>query len=300
MIAILKKRLRDIGFTQLSRDVVWCSGGQLIHVVSFGKDPHGRVMVCPIVWHSSLLSQSEKLAKGSIQSPVSGNVSPSGVDQNWVWEDGELDAEFAVRVLTKFFGHFGTLDDVRRSLEGRHVWPRFQEVLSQDFTRPEIDALVQSKALYAVGGGALTAYEAGSRYSEFLRRLLTPLGFSLVKSSDVIAVRRRGELHECVRILIDSFATFASITCFPWSTDIWRADKRWKGTYYPMIRFDLCNEQGRILFELEELETFDLDQLRSEVELTVDAFSSLKTSSDFVSALGPQWANIASSVRSMG
>jgi len=297
MTKSLSATLKAIGFEPLSRTVQWCRAGELIHAVVVGKDRQGDTAISPIVWHSSLLADGEKFTPSSIQSPISGNVSPLGIDSSWTWNSEAIDPEFVASVLEPFFCRFATLEDVRRALGESFVSPFFRERLARGIPRPEIDALPTSNARYLVEGGATAKSVAHARGRAFLMEIMGPLGFSLVGSEDVVAIRPRGEVHDCVRFFIDAFGTFGALTCFPWTTAVWKVDKRWKGTYYPMIRHDVCEVGRPMLFELARLEGVKRIPLRLQVEERLGDLLSVSSVQEFTAQLDPKWATVATALR---
>jgi hypothetical protein len=289
--------IKALGFSPLTRSIWWCRAGDLIHAVVLGKDRYGELSVSPVVWHSSLLGDAEKFQPSSLQSPIAGSVSPSGISSSWTWPASEIDAKFICDVLVKFFEGFADSSDIRRVLDGAFVSPFYEERLANGKQRPDVDSMVSSRAKYAVEGGALSPKLAYGLASSFFEKLVAPLGFVVIGGEDIVAVRKRGKLHDCIRILPDLFCSFATITCFPWTTDIWRVDKRWKGTYYPMIPFDLCQNGRPVLAQTAQLEKVDRSMLR---ELIVERLSEISHISDngkFAESLGSQWNGVARSLR---
>jgi hypothetical protein len=208
-----------------------------------------------------------------------------------------MDVKFLSWVLARFFARFAALADMRRALDGVFVSPFYEERLANGKQRPDVDSIVSSKATYAIEGGALSPRLAHELARSFLAELVVPLGFVIVECEDVVAVRKRGDLNDCIRILPDLFSSFCTITCFPWVTDIWRVDKRWKGTYYPMIPFDLCRNGRPILIETALLYEVDRGSLRQLILERLSEISAISNKRQFADALGPQWAGIGSSLR---
>lgn len=292
----LSLSLKRLGFAPLSRSVFWCRAGRLIHAVVISRDRHGDTAVSPVVWHSSMMGDGEMFRPSSIQSPVSGNVSPFGVDSSWTWKAGDLDAALVVSILKLFFSRFATMEDVNRCLDGAFVTPFFQARLAHGTARPDVDALVSSSATYATVGGAVDRGCALATGKMFLTEMMSPLGFSLAKSEEVVVVRKNAEMYDCVRLTLDQFGTFATITCFPWTTKVWNVDKRWKGIYYPMLRQDVFVGDRPFLINLSRLTEIDVAKLRLLIEPYLADFASVSDARAFAERLGSQWSTLASSL----
>jgi hypothetical protein len=297
MMTSLVSCLKAAGFAPLTRSVYWCRAGELIHAVVISKDRYGEIAISPIVWHSALIRPDEEFKPSSVQSPVCGSVGPSGINSSWTWKTTELDSAFLVSTLKVFFGRFATLQDLRRSLQGTYVTPFFQERLEQGAARPEIDALVTTSAIYAVTGGAIDRIAAHSVAAAFLSNILSLSGFSLAQTEDVVVIRARGEMFDCVRLVLDQFGTFASVVCFPWTTKIWKIDNRWKGTYYPMIPRDVCKNGRPILLDLSQLGQVDIADLHSGIQRCLAQIQAISDARTFADQMDPQWRTIANALR---
>lgn len=293
----LDAALKRMGFKSLSPAVRCCRAGDLVHAVVLGQDRYGRKSISPVVWHPTMLACDEKFCPASIQSPVSGNLSPLGIHSSWTWKKSEIQPLLISSMLQKFFAGFSTLLDIQNATEGRFLTPFFKERLTKGTTVLEVEALGLPAAIYPIEGGVLRRSYAIAIARSFLAELVEPLGFSMVESDDVVAILRRGDMYDCVRLLLDEFCTFASITCFPWTKAVWQVEKRWKGTYYPMVRFDVCQDGHPQLLELRKLKQVDITALRALICESMKNVTSVSSVDEFRLRLGPEWSSIANSLR---
>lgn len=290
--------LRGLGLRALKPSLFACRAGELLHAVHVRKDRHGDLRVSPVVWHPCLFDDDGGPFPGNLVSPVQGDLSPRGVVPSWSWPEGTLDAAVAADTLAGFFAPFRTLDDLRNALDGGYVLPFFKERLADAAPRLDLAAHSGSQAAYAVPGGARSLDEARQACRDFLRAVVAPLGFQPAPGVDIVAIRERGELVDCVRILPDDFGTFASLLCFPWSRLAWAADRRWKGTYYPAVATPVPAEGGAWLAPVARLEAVDIEALRGQVAASLaHTAAGCATADDFIARLGGDFATLANAMR---
>jgi hypothetical protein len=300
MTANLASVLKSLGFSKLTPSVLWCRAKNLIHVVAIQKTRYGETNISALVWSSSLLSEDEIFSPAAIQSPICASVSPRGMTSSWSWRKEDIDPERIASMLRSFFRQFATLDDIRTALGDSYVTPFFIERLENGKPRTEIEEKVSSQALYEVHGGALDRNQVNEFARGFLSEVLAKKDYVIVKAEDVVAIRtRKGEMLDCVRLVVDDFGTFAVIVCFPWTTKVWNVDKRWKGTYYPMIPRYVGGEDRPMLVDLIENQNIDLERLRELLDDCVAGFAEINDAHAFAARLDSQWSSVAFGLRRM-
>lgn len=294
MKANLVSTLKALGFSALTPSLFWCRAGDLIHVVQNRKNRYGERDLSALVWSSSLLGEGEEFAPTAIQSPVCASVSPRGMVSSWSWKKEDIDPEFVASMLKAFFRQFATLGDIRAAIGNDYVTPFFADRLEHGQSRPDVDVRVASRATYELLGGARSRKHANDLAYDFLIDVLANTGYSMVQGEDVVAIRPRdGNMLDCVRLVVDQFGTFGAFVCFPWSTKVWSVDRRWKGSYYPMLYRYVGGEDHPILVDLSEKQNADRERLRELVEECSAEFSEIRDVHSFAAHLDSQWSNVA-------
>jgi hypothetical protein len=172
------------------------------------------------------------------------------------------------------------------------VYPYFESRLAAD--APPIPAMSGLPlANYAVAGGARSLEYATAAAREKLYAALGEAGFKLAPQPDVIVVRARGNMVDGVSALLDKFGTHVSLTCFPWTTAIWQVDKRWKGSYYPMLPFDVLADGKPALFTIDEFINLENSALRELVAPGLARAAQVGNHHQFAGALSTDWARVA-------
>jgi hypothetical protein len=290
--------LKSLGLSKLTPSVHWCRAKELIHVVAIHKARCGETNISALVWSSSLLSEGEVFSPAAIQSPICASVSPRGMTSSWSWRKDDIDPEHVASILRSFFRQFATLDDIRAALEDSYVTPFFVERLANGKPRLEIEERVSSQALYEVRGGALGRNRINELARAFLGEILAKTDYAIAKTEDVVAIKpRKEEMLDCVRLIVDEFGTFAVLVCFPWTTKVWSVDKRWKGTYYPMLPHYVGSEDRPMLFDLLEEKNADPERLRVLIDDCAAKFSEISDIHAFAALLDSQWSAVALGLR---
>ncbi len=288
--------LKNLGFKPITRSILACRAGALVHVVYINKDRYGGDTISLVVTMPSLIENDEKLSVYNLQSPVTGCVSPRGVIGSWSWENGSFDADFVSGVLAGFFSQFATSADLRCALSGLWVPPELEPCLSLDAPVPaSIEALPACR--YRLTGGAISLKEAGEAVRQKLALALGPMGFTPAPTDDAVVARQRGKMFDAVRGVLDSFGTFVLLTAYPWPLAIERADKRWKNKFYPMLPHDVMqNNRPHVLTRQAFLE-MDLEHIRSMLESGIQRSGELANHLQFAAQLGPEFGTIAAELK---
>lgn len=287
MIAALKKELLNLGFAAHGRNEYRCRSEGVVHIVRFAKDRHGDIAIQLLVWNPIF-----QVDAGQAQSPIVAHVAPVGVDENWTWSDGSsCESSFLKLVVTEFFRGFSSLNDVRFCLQDQYVAPVFQDRLAVD--KGEIDENFPW-ALYPCPGGALNYKKAREAVAEMAESALSNLGFSITDGHDVIAVKPREEIIDCVRLYISPFNVFVYAECFQWSDAIWKIDRRTKGTYYPLNPRAVTHENRNLVWPIARLKDFDSGLLREAVESVLAQQRTVGNLQQLAEAAVPQWSSMKS------
>jgi hypothetical protein len=292
----LKNAIGSLGFKPVTRSIFACRGGGVVHVVLLSKDRHGGDVVSVLVCLPSFLDQGPSLTPDNLRSPLTGAISPRGVVSSWAWEKGAVDATFIVDMIKAFFKDFATPADVRRALDDLYVSPYFEKLLPLDVPVPGNMAALPS-ATYDVAGGALSLSEARETARTQLGIALVPLGFMLPEDADVVAVRRRGDMFDVVRAVLDDFGTFVTLTCFPWTTAVWRADENWDGIYYPMVSYTVMKDGVPFVLSRQAFIEMNPVVLGALLEDGIRRSSEITNHLQFADALSSSFATIAAKLR---
>ncbi|MES2319389.1 MAG: hypothetical protein V4631_18065 [Pseudomonadota bacterium] len=294
----LKKLLPSLGFKPITGAVFACRGGNLVHAVIISKDRYGCDVVSLLVCLPSFFEHGAPIARDNLQSPLAGDISPRGVVSTWAWEKGTLDIPFAVDMIKSFFKEFAIPADVRRALDDLYVSPYFEELMPLDVPVSGNMAELPS-ATYDIAGGALSLNEARETARALLRAALVPLGFTMPEGADVVAVRPRGDMFDCVGAVMDAFGTFVTLTCFPWTPAIWRADENWKETFYPMVSYDVMKDGVPFVLPRRRLVDMDPASLRAFFEDGIRSSSEITNHLEFADMLGSSFATMAAKLRGL-
>jgi hypothetical protein len=294
----MRALLRGLGFAELRKGTYACRGGDLAHVVLVRKDRHGAINVSVVVWHPLLTEQATNTFPDVFQSPVQGSVSPRGVVSSCSLKSEDIESGLVTDILTRFLGQFASLADLRSCLEGRYLTPNFAARIAalerSDSTTCMVDSLPSAR--YEVRGGVLSNSQAMAMGREFIRKIAGPLGFELVAMDDVVAVRARGELHDCIRIVFDDLATMGKIVVFPWSTAIWKVEKRLRGTYYPLVSFPVRLDDNRTVLDVRELATAKVGFLDQSLQRSLAEMSGIGSVADLAQRIGSEWSTLRASL----
>jgi len=291
----LKARIAALGFEALSKTVYVCRHGDLVHTVMINKDRYGGHIVSVLVSIPAFFDADAALSVETLQSPLAGDISPRGVVGTYAWDKGIIDENQVAKTIAEFLGCFATPADVRNALADQHVYPYFESRLAAD--APPIPAMSGLPlANYAVVGGARSLEYATAAAREKLYAALGEAGFKLAPQPDAIVVRARGSMVDGVSALLDKFGTHVSLTCFPWATAIWQVDKRWKGSYYPMLPFDVLADGKPALFTIDEFIDLENSALRELVAPGLARAAQVGNHHQFAGALGTDWARVAENI----
>src|SRR5690349_12669430 len=96
------------------------------------KDRYGGDTVSVLVSIPAFFEAGAALTVETLQSPLSGDIAPRGVLKSYSWDKGTLDEHLAARTIAGFFHQFASPEDVRKALDGHHVYPYFSERLAVD------------------------------------------------------------------------------------------------------------------------------------------------------------------------
>ncbi|SFG91058.1 hypothetical protein SAMN05518865_12264 [Duganella sp. CF458] len=290
----LKTRIAALG-KALSKSVYACRHGDLVHTVMINKDRYGGDMVSVLVSIPAFFDANAALSVETLQSPLAGDISPRGVVGTYAWEKGTIDEDLVAKTVAEFLGLFATPADVRNALAGQFVYPYYESRLPID--APPIPAMSDlSEANYPVAGGARTLESARAAARDKLQTALGEVGFKLSPESDAIAVRPRGHMFDGVRALLDNYGSHIPLTCFPWTTAIWQVDKRWKGSYFPMLPFDVLASGKPVLFTVDEFVNLGNDKLRELVAPALELAAQIQNHHQFADALSSDWGRVAESL----
>lgn len=288
----LKTRIAALGFKALSKSVYACRHEDLVHTVMISKDRHGGDIVSVLVSIPSFFDVDAALSVETLQSPLAGDVSPRGLVGTYAWDKGTIDEDLVAKTIAGFLEQFATPADVRNALAGQFVYPYFESRLPVDV--PPIPAMSGLPAAnYVVAGGARTIESAKAAARGKLQAALGEAGFKLSPEPDVIAVRSRGHMFDGVRALFDHHGTYITLTCFPWTPAVWQVDKRWKGSYFPMLPFEVLASGKPALFTVDEFVNVENDKLSALVAPALELASQVKDHHQFADALTTDWRRIA-------
>jgi len=287
----LKVRIGEMGFKALTKSVYACRQGDLVHTVMINKDRYGGDVVSVLVSIPAFFDQDAALTVETLQSPLSGNVSPRGVFKTYSWDKGTFDEELVARTIAGFFSQFARSEDVRKALLGHHVHPYFDERLSVD-AQPIPAVLDLPMAAYPGPGGARSSEDVKALVREKLQAVFAGEGFSLA-GNDAVVIRPRGEMVDGISALIDDYGSYLTLSSFPWPKAVWQADKNWKGSYYPMLPFDVRSNDKLVLFTLDEFINLENSRLRELVTPGLEWVAQVKNHHQFADALGTSWGRIA-------
>lgn len=288
---MLRTRIAEMGFKALTKSVHVCRHGDLLHTVMVNKDRYGGDTVSVLVSIPSFFDQDAALTVETLQSPLSGDISPRGVLKSFSWDKGSLDEELVARTIAGFFKHFASADDVRNALAGHHVYPYFSERLSID-AQPIPAMSDLPEAHYPVAGGARSSEDVKGVVRSKLLAALAGEGFSLA-ARDAVAIRGRGEMFDGVSALIDDYGTYLTVSSFPWPKAVWQADKNWKGAYYPMLSFPVLDGDKPRLFGVDEFVNLESCVLRELIRTSQQLAARVRDSHQFAAALGSDWRQMA-------
>lgn len=288
------KFLQRHGFAMITPSVFACmTKDSVIHHVSVYSNRLDGTSVWVAVTHPVFLGTDGDLREAS--SPVCGKMSPTGVTSNWTWRDeSPTEVDSALMVLLEFFGNFRSIHDIQQVLIDRFVQTEFA-LLASEIAGKEAKMDIPI-ATYPITGNAPSAKEARNASMNFIARMLSDDGFVAVPGNDVVVVRPRGELFECVRVVLDEFSVIASLTCFLWSKDVWRADRRWKGTYYPLVPMNVIVDGVSWAMQVRHLSGANSGMLRTAVLNLFLESAEIVSVEDFIDSIGSEWVSLKSAL----
>lgn len=288
----LKTKIAALGFKALSKSVYACRHGDLVHTVMISKDRYGGDIVSVLVSIPSYFDADAALSVETLQSPLAGDISPRGVVDTYAWNKGSIDEDLVAKTIGRFLGFFATPPDVRNALAGQFVYPYFESRLTVD--APPIPAMAELPApSYPVAGGARSLEYATAVARKKLQAALAEAGFKLSSQPDVIAVRARGNMIDGVSALLDKFGTYVSLACFPWTPAVWQVDKRWKGSYYPMLPFEVLADGKAARFTVEDFVNLENGKLLELLAPGLEQAAQFKNHHQYAGALGSDWGRVA-------
>lgn len=291
----LKAKIVALGFKPLSKSVYACRHGDLVHTVMIYKDRYGLDVISVLVSIPSFFEVDSAMSLETLQSPLAGEVSPRGVVSTYSWDKDTMDGDLVVKVVSGFLGRFATPSDVRNALADRFTGSHFGERLPVD--APLTQAMLELPiAKYPVEGSASSLEGARDAARQKLKDALGGDGFKLSPEADAIAVRARGAMFDGVRALIDDFGMYITLTCFPWTTAVWQVDKRWKGSYFPMLPFEVQSDGKPVLFSVDEFVDLEKGKLREMVAPCLERAAQVRNHHQFADALGANWGQIAANL----
>lgn len=291
----LKRYLTDLGYESVSRNAFVCSIGELVHVVSIGKDRHGLNYVEVKVWHERFAIPGEEFRPRELASPVRGMVGPEGVISSWAWKSLGDASEHVAKVVKGFSTCFGTFQDIINAVgpveEGSLLWKQLygpwtdrKRVEKRDFPafRSEVAGSVSKESALELARNALS-------------EAVKALGFErATEDHALVFFRDRGDLEDCIRFTTDLFQTFGQIEVFPWSRNVWRAERRLKGRYLGLTAKRTEDLSSLWIRPIHEIGPACVDTALAWIGEQLRLQQNIQSTADFIAAIDPMYSTIRS------
>jgi hypothetical protein len=178
-------------------------------------------------------------------------------------------------------------------LSGQHCEPFFAEALNPAANQKQIAAVRRYGEFRGDSRVVYTLDEALSQCDKFAAPLLSELGFKRVKSeASVTFVRDRGEVQDCVRLSLDLFGVFAEVQVFPWSRDVWRAERRLKDLYQPITSRRMEDVHAIWARPVSELTNNQVAGAGSWISQKLESQLEIRSTAEFCQRIDPMYADI--------
>ncbi len=293
------KLIERLGFEKITPSRFWVQVNDIYHLIELRGDRRlGGLMVGLAIWHPLFEDSLTEGKPSGLYSPVVAYAAPNGAFDNWTWDDASIDLIQIERVIRGFFSGFLSSKDIVRALEGIYVWPAYVPSVEKMASGGlESYELTKARPAYEVIGRGADNLSIEVSISGQIFKYMTSLGFKCDRKNRLLYMRQRGNIHDCVQIRFDIYRTLASIDVFQWTPDLWRADKRLRGTYHPFNGFEVEFDGRPILFSTANLQVIgdvDIGQGLSVIDSRVSDVTDIFT---YINSIRPEHSTVAAQLR---
>lgn len=281
----IRSKMNAAGFSEMARGLFVSVYDSLIYYVSFKRSGYGDVLVGLAITNENFYEgSSDYFEVNKDYTPLHGFYSDCGISENSIWKNNDDNVERLFLILNRFFSSIKNYDDFKKILDGHYL---------SDWQMSRINSLVpQKKFNFAKKYSPVNDYLLRTRdevredlHNIFLK-IFEGFGFSDVGEPLLYVRKRDSVFFDCFRLTLDKYAIFFRVTCFPWVKDWWKIDKNLKGGYWPMVNFELMDDNGLTsIFDTNDMHRFREEMVACWVKKLLPMSEAINTKHKFVESM---------------
>lgn len=289
----IRSKLSASGFSEVKKGLFLSVYESFIYYVFFKRNGYGNIEVGLSITNANFYEGSADVFEvDKDYTPLHGFYSERGVSWNGKWKNDENNIERLFVLVNKFFSSIRNYDEFKIILKDHHLSEWQIDRLNRSIPEKKFefaDKYICADTFPAKSFEAVTLD---------LKNIFLPIfkRFGFIETDDPLLYvkKRNSNFFDCFYLKLDKYGLFFSVICFPWVTDWWRIEKSLKGKYWPIVSFDLLDNNGLVsIFDTGDVDLFDSELVSGWVNKLMPLSEAVNTKSNFIELMSSDWNHLA-------